>query len=116
MIPRVINRRIRPMWIAALAGAAWANRDDLNRWFRFARRFVDQRKTRPFTEVVTEARVRAAVSADPLLRRDPALKDLAVHNGVVTLITTSPTWPDPVTQVQHLLAVKGISEVTSSHL
>ena len=116
MIPKVIKRRIRPLWIAGLAGAAWANREDLNRWLRFARRAIDQRKTRPLADVVTEARVRAAVSADPLLRRDPALKDLSVHNGVVTLITTSPTWPDPVTQVRHLLTVKGISEVTSSHL
>lgn len=116
MIPRVINRRIRPIWTAALVGAAWANRTDLNRWFRFARRTIDQRKTRSLAAVVTEARVRAAVSADPLLRRDPALKDLTVDDGVVTLITSSPTWPDPLTQVRHLLTVKGVREVTSNHL
>lgn len=114
MIPRFISRRIRPIWVAALASVAWANRDDLRRWLRFVRRAVNQRKTRTFSDLVTEIRVRAAVSASPLLRRDPALRDLTVDNGVVTLFTTTAEWPDSHTnQIHRLRCVKGISEVTS---
>jgi hypothetical protein len=111
MIPRPIARRMRPMWVAAVASAAWANRDDLNRWVGFARRAVGQRGKRPVTDVVTEARVRAAISADPLLRRDPSLKDLTVHDGVVTLLTSGTAWPDPRIRLRRLEQVKGISDV-----
>lgn len=114
MIPRVISRRLRPFWVAALASVAWANRDDLSRWLKFLRRAVDQRQTRTMSDLVTEFRVRAAVSANPMLRRDPALKDLTVHNGVVTLLTTTAEWPDPLNnQLHSLKCVKGISEVTA---
>lgn len=114
MLRRVISRRIRPIWVAALASAAWANRDDLRRWLKFIRRSVDQRNSRTFSDFATEFRVRAAVSASPILRRDPALKDLVVHNGVVTVLTTTDVWPDPHNnQIHRLKCVKGISEVTS---
>jgi len=113
MIPRIVSRRIRPLWIAALASAAWVNRKDLGRWSDFVRRTVKQRQTRPLSEVITEARVRAAVSADPVLRRDPALDDVAVSDGVVTLLTHSPAWPDSAEHVKRLRRVKGIAEVTA---
>lgn len=112
MIPRPIARRIRPLWVAAAASAAWTNRDDLLRWTRFARLAFVERKTRTFPDLVTEVRVRAAVSANPLLRHDPALKDVAVSNGVVTLHTTDAEWPEPQdTQICRLKRVKGISDV-----
>ena len=44
MIPRIVERRIRPMWIAALASAAWVNRNDVKRWTEFLRRAVQQRQ------------------------------------------------------------------------
>ena len=114
MIPRPIARRIRPIWVAAVASAAWANRDDLRRWVKFIRLAIEQRKTRTIPELVTEVRVRAAVSANPLLRRDPALIDLTVKNGVVTLLTTDSEWPEPHNnQIRRLKGVKGISEVIS---
>lgn len=114
MIPRPIARRIRPIWVTAIASAAWANRDDLRRWVRFIRLAIDQRKTRTIPDLVTEVRVRAAVSANPLLRRDAALKDLTVCNGVVTLLTTTAEWPEPHNnQIHRLRRVKGISEVIS---
>ncbi len=114
MIPRSISRRIRLMWIAALASAAWANRDDLRRWLTFIRHVIDQRETRTIHDLVAEFRVRVAISANPVLRRDPAIKDLSVHDGVVTLLTTTTTWPDPLNdQIFQIRSVKGISEVTS---
>lgn len=114
MIPRVISRRIRPIWMAAVASAAWANRDDLRRWIRFLRRAVEERNSRTFSDLLTEARVRVAVSANPLLRRDPALMDLAVNNGVVTLLTTSTIEPESHNnQIHRLKRVKGTSEVIS---
>lgn len=113
MIPRVVRRRIRPLWIAALASAAWVNRKDLSRWSDFLRRAVSQRQTRPLSELITEARVRAAVSSDPVLRRDPALDDIAVRDGVVTLLTHSQAWPDSADHVKRLRRVKGIAEVNA---
>ncbi len=113
MIPRVLTRRIRPMWIAALASAAWVNRKDVVRWSEFLRRAVSQRQTRPVSELITEAKVRAAVTADPVLRRDPALKDLAVRDGVVTLLTSTDAWPDSDAHVRRLTRIKGISDVTA---
>ena len=86
MIPRIVKRRIRPMWLAAVASAAWVNRKDVMRWADFLRRAARQRQTRPLADWITEAKVRAAVTSDPVLRRDPALEDLAVNDGVVTLV------------------------------
>jgi hypothetical protein len=111
MIPRVIRRRIRPMWLAAAASAAWVNRKDVVRWAEFLRRAVRQRQTRPLSEWLTEAKVRAAVTSDPVLRRDPALKDLAVSDGVVTLLTNTAAWPDSAAHVRRLTRVKGIADV-----
>jgi hypothetical protein len=113
MIPRVVSRRIRPLWIAALASAAWVNRKDMSRWAEFLRRAVRQRQTRPLSELITEARVRAAVTSDPVLRRDPALDDIAVRDGVVTLLTRTAAWPDSGDHVERLKRVKGIAEVTA---
>jgi hypothetical protein len=111
MIPKVVKRRIRPLWLAALASAAWVNRKDVMRWTEFVRRAVGQRQTRPLSDLITEAKVRAAVTSDPVLRRDPALKDLAVRDGVVTLMTDSPAWPDSAAHVRRLTRIKGIDDV-----
>lgn len=111
MIPRVINRKIRPMWIAAVVTAAWANRSDLRRWVGFFKRAVEQRRTRPMSDILTEAKVRVAVSADPLLRRDPTLEDVTVDDGVVTVLTATTPWPDSDSRIHRLRCVKGISEV-----
>lgn len=115
MIPRAISRRIRKLGFATLVSAAWSNRQDLSRWLKFIRGAITQRKTRTFSDLATEFRIRAAVSANTLLRRDPALLDLTVHNGVVNLLTTTDEWPDlHHKQMLRLKCVKGVSEVTSS--
>ncbi|MEY2400108.1 MAG: hypothetical protein QOJ08_219 [Ilumatobacteraceae bacterium] len=116
MIPRVVRRRIRPMWLAALASGAWVNRKDIARWSEFLRRAIRQRQSRPLSEWVTEAKVRMAVSADPVLRRDPALKDVAVNDGVVTLLTSTTAWPDSGTHVRRLAKVKGVDDVLALNM
>lgn len=113
MLPRILRRRIRPMWVAAVGLGAWTNRRDLARWYRFARRAIDQRQQRPLGDLLTEARVRATISTDPVLRRDRALDDVSVDDGVVTLHTTSGGWPDPHDQIWRIKQVKGITDVTS---
>jgi len=102
--------------MAALVSAAWVNRRDLARWAEFARRAVLQRESKPMSEWVTEAKVRAAVTSDPVLRRDPSLKDVAVRDGVVTLLTSSPAWPSSNEHLRRLKRVKGVADVTSLEL
>ena len=116
MIPRVVSRRIRPMWIAALVSGAWVNRKDVVRWSEFLRRAVQQRESRPLSEWITEAKVRFAVTSDPVLRRDPALKDVTVNDGVVTLMTNTAEWPDSGAHVRRLTRVKGVADVTAHAL
>lgn len=99
-------------WLS-LASALWNNRRDVQRWARFVQRAVQERDRRPMSDVMTEARVRAAVSRDPLLRRDDALEDLRVDDGVVTMLTSTASWPDPRDQMVKLKQVKGITDVTA---
>jgi hypothetical protein len=101
------------MWIAALVSGAWVNRKDVMRWTEFIKRVVQQRDSRPMSEWITEAKVRAAVTADPVLRRDPALKDVAVNGGIVTLMTSTAEWPDSGAHVRRLSRVKGVDDVKS---
>jgi len=81
------------------------------RWFSFLRRAASNR-TQPLSETIKEARVRAAVSADPMLRRDPAIDDLSYDAGVVTLRTSAPSWPDRDRLLRRLRSVPGVTDVT----
>lgn len=101
------------MWFATVLAALWANRVDVRRWARFVVRAVRERGRRPVSDVVTELKVRAAVTGDPLLRRDGALADVCVEDGVVTLLTTTAGWPDPRDQMVKIKQVRGITDVTS---
>ena len=116
MLPRLVRRRIRPLCIAAAASATWVNRKDVARWLDFLRRAVLQRRSRPVSAWITEAKVRAAVTSDPVLRRDPALRDVAVRDGVVTLLTSTPAWPDSAGHIRRLSQIKGIADAISLEL
>jgi hypothetical protein len=111
VLPRFLTRRFRFLWWPALLGALWANRRDVARWWAFVKRVVTDRRPKDYSDLMTEARVRAAVSADPMLRRDPALDDLSYGGGVVTLRTRTPTWPDRERLLSKLLRVRGINDV-----
>jgi hypothetical protein len=112
MIPKAVKRHIRPLWIATLVSAGWANRVDVRRWLSFLSRAVRERETRSMSEVVTEAKVRAAITIDPVLRRDPSLTDVSVRDGVVTLMTAADGWPSHQTQISRLKRVKGVADLT----
>ena len=114
MIPRSIKRKTRPLWLAALGSAAWTNRQDLKRWYDFAVNAVRERNHRPLSDLTTEAKVRAAVSMDTLLRRDPALKDLSVRDGVLTVYADLPGWRGAGDRVDRLARVKGVTRVESA--
>jgi hypothetical protein len=87
------------------------NRRDVARWARFARRTAKRRDRGDLASWMTEARVRAAISLDPVLRRDPVLDDVVVADGRVEIHTASTTWPDIETHVNGLRKVKGVAEV-----
>lgn len=72
-----------------------------------------ERDGRPLSDLLTEAKVRVAVSSDPLLRRDASLRDLHVRDGVVTVLTTTDGWPDARGHMTKIERVKGITDVTT---
>jgi len=105
-----LRKSIRPMWRSAVIAFMWANRRDAMRWARFARRAA-ARNTRPDAEdLKLEARVRASLSADPVLRQDPSIRDLRVHDGVVVLETPS-NWHNRALAMTRLAQVKGVEAV-----
>jgi hypothetical protein len=99
-------------WMSIAAGL-WRNRRDVRRWVDFARRSLQNNGQRPLSDILTEAKVRAAVSSDPSLRHDASLDDLTVEYGVVTMLTSIEPWPDLRTQMMRLKRVKGITDVTT---
>jgi hypothetical protein len=111
MLPSFIARRVRWVWLAGVATSLWMNRRDVARWLRFGQRSIAQRDQLSFASWLTEARVRAAISIDPVLRCDPGLDDVVVEDGSVTLRTGSASWPDTVTHLNGLRKVKGVANI-----
>jgi hypothetical protein len=91
----------------------WMNRRDVARWGRFVRRSVADRDRFSLESWLTEARVRVAITSDPVLRCDPALDDVVVEEGNVTVMTSSASWPDAITHLNGLRKVKGVADVTA---
>ena len=89
---------------------AWQNRFDLARWARFARRLPTEVRTRDLDDLVTEARARITLSADPRTRSARDLDLTGFDNG--TLIVQVPG-EQPVAQLARdlLSQVKGVSDV-----
>lgn len=110
MIPRPISRRLRPFLILGAGYAIWANRHDVERWRRFAVRAFHDRRPERRDDLLTEARVRLAITTDPVLRRDQSLDDVVVLDGVVTLFTRTPNWR-PADPMERIERVKGVTTV-----
>jgi hypothetical protein len=99
-------------WMSIAAGL-WRNRRDVQRWIGFVRRNLASGARRPLADLLTEAKVRAAVSSDPVLRHDASLDDITVEYGVVTALLTTEPWPDLRSSMLRLKRVKGITDVTT---
>lgn len=110
-ILRLLRRRLGLFGTGAIALALWHDRHDLRRWWSFALRSLRRRESTTMRAVLTEAKVRAAITADPVLRRDRAIEDLSVEDGVVTLHTTAPSWPERDRHLVRLRAIRGVYDV-----
>jgi hypothetical protein len=106
---RFVRKRLAAVGRTIALAWLWSNRRDVGRWARFARRSMTSPRARR-SDLVTEARVRAAISADPLLRRDSSLKDLVVRDGVVR-VQTDAMWRNRGIAVQRMEQVPGVSAV-----
>jgi len=111
MLPSFIARRVRWIWVAGVATTVWMNRRDATRWLKFAARSVAQRDQLDLHSWATEARVRMAITTDPVLRCDPDLDDVVVNGGAVTVRTApSSKWEDGP-HLHALRKVKGVADV-----
>jgi len=107
---KTIRRPFRPLYRALILSALWSNRRDLARWAHFAKRAAVP-ATRPNPEdLKLEARVRASLSADPLLRADPSIRDVRAHDGIVVLETPA-DWHNKSLAITRLSQVKGVESV-----
>jgi hypothetical protein len=107
---RAATKPLKPLYRSAVLAALWSNRRDVGRWAKFAKRAADS-MTRPRKDdLLLEAKVRASLSADPILRHDPSIRDVRVHNGVVVL-ETPPDWRNKGLAVTRLGSVNGVQSV-----
>lgn len=110
---RYLRKKMRPLWMLASLGWAWSNRTDVARWARFGKRMASSTTRPAIADAVLEARVRAALTADPQLRHDASVKDVRVQDGVVTVETTEPIrgFTSPFGRLEH---VKGVLDVRTA--
>jgi hypothetical protein len=105
-----LRKRIRPMWRSAMIAFLWANRRDVARWARVAKR-ASIANTRPSSpDHKREAKVRASLSADTQLRQDPSIRDIRVRDGIVVLESPA-DWHNKGLAVTRLSQVKGVESV-----
>jgi len=110
MIPSFIARRFRWIWFTGVGTALWINRRDVARWGRFVGRSISNRDQLDLHSWMTEARVRAAITTDPVIRCDPDLDDVVVEGSNVTIHTNSHTG-DVAPHLDALRKVKGVAKV-----
>jgi hypothetical protein len=107
---KTIRKPFKPVYRSIALAALWANRRDVARWARFVKRAAVP-ATRPKPEdLKLEAKVRAAITGDPLLRADPSIRDVRVHDGVVVLETPA-EWHNKPLAFTRLMQVNGVESV-----
>ncbi len=108
-----LRRPLRPFYRSAALAFLWSNRDDVGRWFRFAKRAVTP-ATRPnAADLKLEARVRATLSADSVLRADPSIRDVRVRDGIVVLESPA-EWHNRTVAIERVRKVKGVESVQTA--
>jgi hypothetical protein len=110
MLPSFVARRVRVAWLAGAGTALWLNRRDVARWLRFVQRSVAARDEFDLHSWLVEARVRAAVTSDAVLRSDPSLSDVVVEDGTVT-VHLAASGRDAIGRLNALRKVKGVADV-----
>lgn len=101
---------LKPLYRSAALAFLWSNRRDVARWANFAKRAATP-STRPTpADLKLEARVRASLSSDPVLRADPSIRDIRVHDGVVVLETPA-DWRNKGLAISRLGQLKGVESV-----
>ena len=109
-----IRKLTKPVWRSAALAFLWSNRRDVGRWVSFAKRSARPASRPAREDLVLEARVRAALSADPVLRSDPSIRDIRVHNGVV-VIESPAQWHNRAVAVTRIMQVKGVESVHTAN-
>jgi osmotically-inducible protein OsmY len=105
-----IRRPFRPMYRSALLAMLWANRRDVARWAKFAKRVATPASRPRPQDIKLEAKVRAALSSDPALRNDPSIRDVRVRDGVVVLEAPA-EWHNKTIALARVREVKGVESV-----
>lgn len=107
---RPFRHPLRRLARSATLAFLWVNRRDVARWARFAKR-IAKPETRPSgDDLKLEAKVRASLSVDPVLRSDPSIRDVRVHDGVVVLEAPA-EWRNKALAVTRLMQVRGVESV-----
>lgn len=107
---KTLRKPFRPMYRSAALALLWTNRRDVARWAKFAKRAATP-STRPNTaDLKLEAKVRAAMTSDQLLRNDPSIRDVRVHDGIVVL-ETPVDWHNKGLAITRLGQVQGVESV-----
>ncbi len=107
---KTIRRPLRPLYRSAALAFLWSNRRDVARWVKFAKRAASSRLRPNAADLKLEARVRASLSADPLLRADPSIRDVRAHDGVIVLETPA-DWHNRSIAIERVRQVKGVESV-----
>lgn len=111
---KALRKPFKPLYRSAALAFLWSNRRDVARWAQFAKRAAVP-STRPsIADLKLEAKVRASLSSDPLLRADPSIRDVRVRDGVVVLETPA-DWHNKGLAVTRLTQVKGVESVHTAH-
>ena len=108
--PRLTRHPVR--WVSRLIALQWAwrNRHDLLRWARFAMRLPTEVRSRDLDSLVTEARARIALSADPRTRLAPHVDIVGFDHG--SLIVRAPhEAPIALLAQEELSKVAGVTDV-----
>lgn len=109
-----LRKPFRPFTRSVILVMLWTNRRDVVRWMNFAKR-VATPATRPAPDdLKLEAKVRASLSSDPLLRADPSIRDVRVRDGVVMLETPA-EWHNRALAISRLSQVTGVESVHTTH-
>jgi hypothetical protein len=112
VIGKTAVRIVRKVPMSLWAYALWSNRQDARRWGSFVGDVLRRPKERSARALLSEARVRAAVTRDPILRRDPMLTDVNLTDGLVTLSSSSDAWQPRADRLDRLKKVKGVDVMT----